>query len=478
MGLLYPIGLTEILPNDSIQHVTSAVMRLSPMQAPVMHGVTIRIHHFFVPHRLSWGDRCGKAWEDFITGGPDGTNADTIPTLTTSGEAKDLFDYYGVPPKSGINVSALPIAGYNLIWNEFYRDQDLQEERELNDVTLGRVAWEKDYFTASRPFAQKGAEISLPLAGKAYVKGLGTTQAGWSGTPVTNVRQSGESDFVTFNEHMLVTDPNEWRVEKDPDPPNPGFDVPGVYADLETATAANINDVRKAFALQRFQEARARFGNRYAEYLRYLGASPSDARLQRPEFLAGGKQRVSMSEVLQTANEQSAVRFGVGDLYGHGIAAMRSNRYRKHFNEHGYIHTLLSVRPRALYTNGIHRTWLRKDKEDFYQRELEFIGQQEVLNNEIFADPANGDQTFGYNDRYREYRENPSCVSGDFRNTLNYWHLGRDFDQPPVLNSGFVECNPSKRIFNVQTEDALWIMIRHSMKARRILSRSAYGKII
>ena len=472
MGQLLPVGLIEALPGDTFRHSTSALIRLSPMAAPVMHKINVRLHHFFVSHRLSWGDNCGKAWEDFITGGEDGNDVSTIPTIQTTGNQNDLLDYLGVGQKAGIAISALPVRGFNLVFNEYFRDQDLVTAREQDDVTIPNVAWEKDYFTTCRPWAQKGPEITLPIAGSAPVKGIG-----WQGTvtksPTNDVR---ESDGTTRNYAQSVqTNTGAPHMEEDPNNAN----FPSIYADLTQATATNINDVRKAFALQRFAEARSRYGSRYSEYLKYLGVShPSDARLRRPEFLGGGSVRVGISEVLQTANEPTQQRFGVGDMYGHGAAGVRSNSYVKFIQEHGYIISVMSVRPKAVYTQSIPRTFLRETREDFYQRELEFIGQQEVFNNEIFADADNGMQTFGYSDRYREYREQFSQVSAEFRNELNYWHMGRIFDQLPTLNSSFVSCSPTKRIFNEQTRHSLWINVLHRVAARRILSRSAYGKII
>lgn len=480
MGKLYPIGLKEVIRNDSIRHSTNVLIRLSPMASPVYHNITVRVHHFFVPHRLTWGwlnDDCGKSWENFITGGPDGNDTQTVPTLTTTGEAKDLLDYFGVPTVAGIEVSAVPIAAFNLIYNEFYRDQDLAAERLDKDLTVPHCAWEKDYFTAARPWAQKGPEITLPLTGDAPVSGLG-----WEGTsaPNTNVQvneSDGSSPTYAAGRNTAITT-NGQRVILEQDPNNAGF--PNVKADLSQVSAASVNDVRRAFALQRMQEARSRFGSRYTEFLRYYGVrNPRDSRLQRPEYLGGGRVRVGVSEVLQTAPEGTDPRFGVGDLYGHGIAAVRSNAYRRYFEEDGYIISVLSVRPKAVYQNGIERTWLRRDKEDFYQKELEFIGQQAVYNNEVYADATDGMNTFGYSDRYREYRECKSQVTSEFRNTLNYWHLARDFGQTaPVLNEEFIKCTPSKRIFNVQTEDVLWCYVQHRAVMRRLLAKSAYGKII
>ena len=478
MGIAYPVGLCEALPNDTFQHATSALIRLSPMLAPVMHSMTVRIHHFFVPHRLTWGainNDCGKSWENFITGGPDGNDTQTVPTMQTTGEAKDVLDYMGVPTKAGVTVSAIPAAAYNLIWNEYYRDQDLQAEREVSDLTPARIAWEKDYITTCRPWPQKGPEVTLPISGQAPVKGIGVTDGLFLNAQSTVTETDGTTPTYANAKALNAAGvSNEVMVEQ-----QPATSRPNIFADLSQATATNINDVRRAFALQRFQEARSRYGSRYTEYLRYLGVSnPRDSRLQRPEFLGGGQVRVAVSEVLQTSNDDAQSRFGVGDLYGHGIAAVRSNRYRRFIEEHGYIMTILSVRPRAIYRDALARHWLRQDKEDFYQRELEYIGQQAVYNNEVYMDATDGMGTFGYSDRYREYRENMSFISGDFRTTLYYWHLARQFTEAPALNAAFIECNPSERIFQVPGEDVLWMQVQHRRVARRVISRSAYGKII
>ena len=254
-----------------------------------------------------------------------------------------------------------------------------------------------------------------------------------------------------------------------------------LYADLNLAEGASVNDVRRAYAIQRFQEARAAWGSRYVEYLKSIGANPADARLQRPEIVSHGSAKVSISEVLQTAPDQPDTNpaYGVGDMYGHGIAAMRSNKFRRTFQEHGYLISMMTVRPRTLYMDGIDRLWMKKDKEDFFQKELQFIGQQNVYQDEIYADALNTESDiFGYQDRYREYRETPSKVAGDFRDTLDFWHLGRKFDQGPALNEQFIQCDASKRIFNLQTEDTLWIAAQHRMVARRQVAKNAVGRIL
>lgn len=470
IGQLVPCGLVEVLPGDRFKSNSNVMVRLSPLAAPVMHGMSIRIHHFFVPHRLTWDPTGNTKFEDFITGGPDGMDSTTVPMVPTTGVESDLMDYLGLPLEPNVDVSALPVRGCNLIYNEWYRDQDLITERDLDDTTIPNVAYEKDYFSTARPWPQKGEEVTLPLGTRAPVLGFGTS--GSITGQATDQKQTGGliSDFVGATASVNM------NVEEDPD--LPGF--PGVWADLSSATAATINSLRRASGLQRFAEARARFGSRYAEYVRHaFGAAPLDARLQRPEFLGGGTQRVSISEVLQTAPEATP-RYGVGDMYGHGIGLTKSNRYNVKFNEHGYVISMFSVRPRASYSNGVERTWLRMDREDFYQKELAHIGQQEVKQQEVYATSSNKDTVFGWSDRYAEYRTVRSSACGEFRSTLDYWHLARQFATEPALNQTFVEVTPAdtKRIFNEQTNHSLWCFVSHRIQARRVVPRNATARIL
>lgn len=472
MGELVPIGLQEVLPGDTFQHATSALIRVSPLLAPVMHPVHVRIHHWFVPHRLVWED-----WEDFITGGPDGMDASSFPTITvntgTGWPIGSLADYLGVPTGvDDIPVSALPFRAYAKIWNEWYRDQDLQTALTVSEASgadtttstaLQNVAWEKDYFTSSRPWTQKGPDVTIPLGVEAPITGLGMSNQGVGGAQA--VYETDGTGSTTFTQTMS----GSLYVEDDPN--NTGF--PNIRADLTNATAANINDLRLAFGLQRYEEARARYGSRYTEYLRYLGVKSSDARLQRPEYLGGGKQTIQFSEVLQTGvTTDGDDQEGVGNLKGHGIAALRSNRYRRFFEEHGYIITCLSVKPKTIYAQGLPRTWNRRTKEDFFQKELQFIGQQEVLKKELYAAAAQPDGVFGYQDRYDEYRRSESTIAGEFRNTLNFWHYARIFGSEPTLNADFVKSVPTKRTNAVTSADVLWIMANHSIQARRIVAKT------
>ena len=263
------------------------------------------------------------------------------------------------------------------------------------------------------------------------------------------------------------------------DPSNAGF--PNIRADLSSVTAVNINDLREALALQRYAEARARYGSRYVEYLRACGVRSSDARLGRPEYLGGGTVPLSISEILQTAPETAtpgATDYGVGDLYGHGIAAMRANRYVRFFEEHGHVLSLLSVRPKAMYMDGMDRLWLKSVREDYWQKELQHIGQQEVWNGELFADVNIAKNIFGYQDRYREYRYQQSSVASEFRTTLNYWHMGRPFGVAPTLNESFINCVPTKRVYAEQTQNDLWVMVNHDCRARRLVSRNATPRVL
>jgi len=481
-GSLVPIGLTEVLPGDSIQHSTSALIRVAPLLAPVMHPTHVSIHHWFVPHRLVWND-----WENFITGGPDGNNNSTFPTIDTgSGFAVgSLGDYLGIPTGVGSEaVSALPFRGYSLIWNEWYRDQDLQTALtiDLTDGTdtttnkdLQTVAWEKDYFTTSRLQPQKGPAVTLPLGTSAPVTGIGKSNQTWSGA--ANVYETDGSGTTAYADSSTIDNSSSntvWVVEEDPN--NAGY--PNIRADLSNATAATINDLREALAIQRYEEHRARYGSRYTEYLRYLGVRSSDARLQRPEYLGGGKQTIQFSEVLQTGvTTDGDDTDGVGNLKGHGIGAIRSNRYRRFFEEHGYVFTLMFVRPKTVYANGLARHWNRRTKLDFFQKELQHIGQQEVKYKELYLAHNTPELTFGYQDRYDEYRRNESRISGEFRTTLNYWHYARIFGSDPALNADFIECVPSEEPYASSSTDQLYVMASHSMQARRIVAKQGTSYI-
>lgn len=466
MGKLYPIAVFDALPGDTIQQATTALIRMQPMIAPIMHPINVRIHHWFVPYRLIWDD-----FEDFITG----NDTPEFPTVTGNFAKGSLGDYFGLSGQQ--EVSALPFRAYNLIYNNFYRDEDLTQEQEISTdsgvdnkttMQLLPVAWEKDYFTTSRPWTQKGSDISIPLNSAA------SGSITFSSSPVNfsgggNLNVNLVSNFSGNNSNLYVSGINS----------NSQGVSQTVTANPTTAGISNLNlqgtgisvlDLRLSLALQRYEEARAKYGSRYVEYLRYLGVRSSDARLQLPEYLGGGRQIMQISEVLN--NSGTGV---LGDMAGHGLTAMRSNRYRRFFEEHGVVLSLLSIMPKPIYAQGTNRMWLKRTKEDFFQRELQHIGMQEVYKRELKGDDAStgSDAIFGYQDRYDEYRRIFSGVSGDFRDTLNFWHLARDFSNTPVLNNSFITQEPSKRVFAEQTQNEFLIMANHSIQARRMLSKRA-----
>ena len=503
MGYMMPIGITECLPGDTFQQATSVFLRCSPLVTPVMHPVHVTVHHFFIPTRLTW-----NKWEDFITGGPDGMDVSIMPTIKAPAEGGfaigSLADYLGIPTGiPSLEVCALPFRAYALLYNECYRDQDLEEELPISlesgedtttSIELQRCDWARDYFTTARPWPQKGPAVSVPV--NSSIQGL---RVEGDGQPVFSVDQPGGTK--QWMKLMLKQNYTEGDGGKLPNFAAGGAPLHvGAYPDSGEAFKTNlswqnpalkvvgdsssgelgsidINQLREAFALQRFEEHRALYGSRYVEYLRYLGVKSSDARLQRPEYLGGSRQTIQFSEVLQTAPGGDDP---VGALKGHGIGAMRTNRYRRFFEEHGYVITIMMVRPISVYMQGLSRMWNRRVKEDYFQRELQHIGQQEVLTKELYAGNSEGptadDTVFGYQNRYDEYRWHESYVSGEFRTILNSWHMARDFANEPTLNADFINAVPTTRIFAAQENDTLYCMANHSIQARRLMSK--YGNPI
>lgn len=485
MGGLVPIGMTPVLPGDTFQHATSVLIRTAPLVTPVMHSVRARIHHWFVPYRLLW-----DKWEQFITGA-DWESPNVFPYVTIQHNPLDegagsVRDYLGlcnppVPdgPETGTRqVSALPFRAYALIFNEWYRDQDLVDPLPLSiasgsdtttyggDGLTGPAvpAWDKDYFTLARPFPYKGPDITIPISGSAPVQSTGDdVQLAVGGVDKAFMTSStGGSSALTYGGSVTTGQPVEFGS------------TTGLEVDLDAVTGqADLLELREAFAMLRYAEARAHYGSRYTEYLRYLGVRSSDARLQRPEYLGGGKQMIQFSEVLATAESDNV---DVGDLKGHGISGLRSNRYRRFFEEHGVVLSLMYVTPKTVYMQAAEREWFKRTKEDFWQKELENIGDQEILNKEVKLSHASPDSGFGWIPRYDEYRHGLSDVAGEFRtSSLDEWHMARDMSlSDPVLNESFVTLNPTDRIFaqDANVAHQLYVMVNHSIQARRLVKPS------
>jgi len=478
MGNLVPIMTLEAVPGDKFNLSAEALVRFAPMTAPVMHRMDVSMHYFFVPNRILWPN-----WEKFITDADSGLVAPYIPVYSGwPAQYQRLMDYMGIPPNSNPlatpNISALPFAAYQCIYNEYYRDQNLVApiDYKLVDgdntgggsdarfVTMRKRAWEHDYFTASLPFAQKGSAVDIPL--------------GTITTPYTKI-QGRDTSGVTGDVQGTT---GTYDIDNLPAPiAGNGLYSPSQIANVDPTT---INDLRRAFRLQEWLEKNARGGTRYVEsILTHFGVKSSDARLQRPEYITGTKTPVVISEVLNTTGSFEAgdpsnpTSNPQGTMAGHGISVTSGKGGSYYCEEHGYIIGIMSIMPKTAYQQGIPRTFLKLDTLDYFWPTFANIGEQEVQNQEIYAYTGTGTNTFGYVPRYSEYKYMPSRVAGEFRTTLDYWHLGRIFNTQPALNQTFVECAPTntKRIFAVTDEntDSLYCHVLNKVKAVRPMPK--YG---
>lgn len=479
MGQIFPVGMQEVLPGDSFRHQCAALVRCAPLVAPVMHPVDVMLHTWYVPARLLWTN-----WELFITGSNPALLLPTMAIGTADTALKRLAQALGIGaeiPSGSVTVQTLPFRAYNKIYNQFYRDQDLTTaipERITDsgdlaaDYLIRNASWEKDYFTTARPFPQQGANTEVvPITfnqPNVPVKGIGTQGAAGIAAAVNQtVRETGSVGSTNYPFAASTSGAGNYMVKLTA---NPG--IPDVTADLSGVSAGtmDINALRRSMAMQRMKEHRSRYGSRYVDMLRYLGINPSDGRLDRPEYMGGAKQTISFSEVLSTADVGTA---DVGTMAGHGIAALRSRPYTRFFEEHGYVLTFMVIRPKTIYQNQIPRTFLRRAYSDFWQKELEVQGEQGITNAEIYGDAGAPAGIFGYIPRYDEYRHAESFVTGEFRTTLNYWHMGRIFASQPVLNAAFVASDPTTRIYAASATDQIYAMVSHRISARRLVSKFA-----
>ena len=452
MGYLYPIMCDEVVPGDKFEIGNEIVIRFQPLVAPVLHEINAYVHYYFVPYRL-----LDDTWEDFITGGVDGDSVAVLPRWDPTDYAVgSLWDYMGFP--AGIKPTGrlpldYPRRAYNLIYNEFYRDETLVDEVALNSETIKKRAWEKDYFTSALPWQQRGTAPALPISG--------SSAAIWDADDFVISAVSNVAGFPTAASAKMQTN-NAGAIA------NAIAFFNNNVVDLSEATTFNVADLRLAFQIQKWMERNARAGVRYVEFLgAHFGVHPRDERLQRPEYLGGSKNPVIISEVLQTSSTDT--ESPQGNLAGHGISVGQTFCASYFAQEFGLIMGIMSVMPKPAYQQGIDRQWLRQTRYDFYFPEFANLSEQAIERVELYASAVEAENKtiFGYQGRYDEMRVKRNMVCSLMRTDFNYWHMGRIFSSAPALNETFINCDATKRIFAVPSEPGLIIDVGNRIRAIR-----------
>ena len=459
MGKIVPIGRLPVTRNETFMHSTSTFMRVSPLAFPVMHPVNIYTRQLYVPYDLVWDD-----YREFISGGEDNDDNSEHPYIDFSSSpvtAGSLANHLGFPVGYAGIASALPFRAYALYYNEHVRDDQLQAkipislasgEDTTTSLDLLNDNWDKDPFTSARPDDQLGTDVTIPLGTTAPITGIATS-SNYSVTGSTLRINDGQTYDAQNVDGERFT--NSLYAQEDPD--NPGF--PRMLADLSQATGISLSQL--AFAIQqgRLQEFINKNGNDYHDFLRRYGVKYNDPRLGRPKILSTGKATIQFSEVLATAEGTNT---NVGDMSGHGIGAHRTNRYMEYFKEDGVILTLCVVKPIPMYMDSLDRTLTPMTRFEFYQREYENVGMQEIPNYLVQHDHSDPEKTYGYEDRYNHLKRIPNTVHGQFADNEKDWHFARKFTGDVALNSSFITCNPTERVFLDTTQDHLKVMVKHN----------------
>lgn len=486
-GKLIPVFVDEVLPGDTTRMSVNYFARLATPIKPIMDNIYLDWFFFFVPNRLVW-----EHWQNFCfeQEDPDDSTDYVIPTIAASGNSGDayigsLWDYFGLPVNTSGNlsgISALPFRGVYLIWNEWFRDENLQksvkiQKGDTNDVLSSYQSSEQpswvfssgtnpfpgfacpprgkrhDYFTSALPWTQKGPGIQVPLTGNAFVYDA-------QGVSIPNMPSAVKEINVAGRIMTRETDGNWPHEVYEYNQSNASLVSSNKfsYADLESISGATINSLRTAFQMQKFYERLARGGSRYTEVLRsFFGVVSPDARLQRPEFLGSFTKMVNVNPIAQTsATDDTSPQ---GNLSAYGVTAAKFHGFTKSFVEHGYIFGFVCARADLTYQQGINKMWLRSTVYDFYWPTFAHLGEQAIELREIYAQGSEADTTvFGYQERYAEYRYKPSQITGKLRSsvvngTLDKWHLSQFFKNAPTLNEEFITENPPiDRIIAVPSE--------------------------